>query len=136
MGLSMISALNVPLTSDIGYTMGVRYIHKFIPNSTNMVKSLYLVVSDDTMMPTPNPNTAVCNISSGIIKTDILRCGEYPLHAYIIIAIIDIANIIIMLIAENITDDMDIVSLGKYTLPIIPALLTKVDDVALTQDEK
>ena len=48
----------------------------------------------------------------------------------------DITNIIIILIAEKITEDIGIVSLGKYTFPIMPAFDTNVDDVVFTHDEK
>ena len=51
---------------DMGYTMGVAYMSSCMPKPTNTVKSRYLVVSDDTMMPMPSAMPAKINNSTGM----------------------------------------------------------------------
>ena len=57
-GLTNAIQANFPGIWDMGYTIGVPYIHKVIPKVTSCRKSRYLVVKADTTIPNPIPSAA------------------------------------------------------------------------------
>lgn len=50
--------------------MGAAYINNCIPKDIKNLKSLYLVVKEDMIMPNPNEKRAIIRINNGIIKTE------------------------------------------------------------------
>jgi len=57
---------------DNGYTTGVAYINNCTAKPIKTVKSLYLVVMEEMMMPRPRPRPAIIAMMAGI-KTRVER---------------------------------------------------------------
>ena len=102
----------------------------------NIFKSRYLVVSDEIMMPRPNPIPAIISTNTGIIKKETVRCTGDPLMAKKINTAISNKNCIPNFTRLDITVDKGITSRGKYTFPKMPALATNVLDVLVRHAEK
>ena len=133
---------------DKGYTTGVAYINNCTAKPINTVKSLYLVVIDEMMMPSPRPRPAMMRIIVGInarlVNVEGLNLsaeGRGVEGVEVVILYQRMAarssrnwmpNFTILLI----TVDNGITSLGKYTFPKMPALATNVLEVAFRQEEK
>ena len=145
----MIQNLNLALVMvDKGYTTGVAYINNCTAKPINTVKSLYLVVIDEMMMPSPRPRPAMMRIIVGI-NARLVNVEGLNLSAegrgveevegaslYQSIAARRSRNWMPNFTILLITVDNGITSLGKYTFPKMPALATKVLEVAFRQEEK
>ncbi len=136
----MIQNLNLSLVMvDNGYTTGVAYINNCTAKPINTVKSLYLVVIDEMMMPSPRPRPAIMMMMVGIrMRVEGVEVIEGVEGASLYQSMAArrsrnwIPNFTILLI----TVDNGITSLGKYTFPKMPALATNVLEVAFRQEEK
>ena len=53
-----------------GYIIGVAYINSCVPKLTKKLKSLYLVVRDEIIIPNPKPKRAIIRTNKG--KNDIV----------------------------------------------------------------
>ena len=127
---------------DNGYTTGVAYINNCTAKPINTVKSLYLVVIDEMMMPSPRPRPAMMAMIAGMrIKTEIVEGvevveGVEDVNLYHNIAASRSRNWMPNFTILLITVDNGITSLGKYTFPKMPAFATNVLEVAFRQEEK
>jgi hypothetical protein len=136
----VIQNLNLSLVMvDNGYTTGVAYINNCTAKPINTVKSLYLVVIDEMMMPSPRPRPAIMMMMVGIrMRVEGVEVIEGVEGASLYQSMAArrsrnwIPNFTILLI----TVDNGITSLGKYTFPKMPALATNVLEVAFRQEEK
>jgi hypothetical protein len=72
----------------------------------------------------------------GIINKENPRCTSIPLKAKKIKVAASNKNCIPNFTRLEITVEIGITSLGKYTFPNIPALATKIEDVELRHEEK
>jgi hypothetical protein len=61
-GFARIKILYLSGITDRGYIIGVAYIHSCTPNPIRLVKSLYLVVSEEIIIPKPSPRSAINRI--------------------------------------------------------------------------
>ena len=93
--------------------MGVAYIHRETPKSTSTVRSRYLVVRLDTMIPKPIPRTPRCTSSTGIIsQASQFGCTWPRIRKYVMNRITSSIWIRKRIPAE-ITLEMGVVSRGK-----------------------
>ena len=60
-------------TIDNGYTIGEAYINNSTLKLTKNLKSRYLVVRADTIIPSPIPNNAIRIIKTGIMSNTIIE---------------------------------------------------------------
>ena len=139
----MIQNLNLSLVMvDNGYTTGVAYINNCTAKPINTVKSLYLVVIDEMMIPRPRPRPAMMRIIVGInarlVNVEGVEVveGVEEVILYQSIAARRSRNWMPNFTILLITVDNGITSLGKYTFPKMPALATNVLEVAFRQEEK
>lgn len=69
-GVSGFHCIHLPyhlfFMNDKGYTMGVTYMSSCTPKPINTVRSRYLVVSDEMIIPRPSPRPAIIINNTGI----------------------------------------------------------------------
>ena len=116
--------------------MGVAYMSNCTAKPIKTVRSLYLVVSDEMIMPKPSPIAAIMSTSTGIINKEKFIGTKVPLKEKKIITAINNKNCIPNFTRLEVTTDKGITSRGKYTFPNMPALATKVLDVLVRHEEK
>ncbi len=135
-GLISTTVLIQPSDScDSGYTTGVAYIHSDTPKVTSTLKSRYLVVTLDIIMPHSMPmspiHISMTGSSSQYIQWGITTPAAQYITSSTATSIMEIPNLII---ADS-TLEIGTVRRGKYILPNSPALPVNVLALLVRHDE-